>query len=403
MFSFNCKASFIYAACTRMVRLTLWKQLNDFAATDPDPVGIGGDFNIISNASEHLGGNIPNAQAMDDFNSMISTCELHDIGFFGNAFTWSRGNLWQRLDRLLFNNDWMAKFHVTHVEHLSRTASDHAPLLLSITNSNVYIPNAFKFQNMWLSHHNFMNVVESNWCAPIFPNDNIYGMAKLWNKLSRLKQVLRWWNKHILKNLFSNIMAENDVMELENAFMLNPNDAILFELNSAKINLLDLQNQEEMYWKQKATTKFLVEGDRNTKFFHSLANMKRVRNHVFKITNDDGVILEEEEAILQSGVDHFCKFFNKDQLQETSLNSYIIPCGISDTDNLHLTMVPSEEEVWNVMQTLNGDSVAGPEGFTTIFFIKTWHIIKKDILEAVCDFFSGNPYILNFFLLLILS
>ncbi|KAI0500737.1 hypothetical protein KFK09_018953 [Dendrobium nobile] len=145
MFSFNCKASFIYAACTRMGRLTLWKQLYDFAATDPGPWCIGGDFNIISNASERLGGNIPNAQAMDDFNSMISTCELHDIGFFGNAFTWSRGNLWQRLDRLLFNNDWMAKFHVTHVEHLSRTASDHAPLLLSITNSNVYIPNAFKF------------------------------------------------------------------------------------------------------------------------------------------------------------------------------------------------------------------------------------------------------------------
>ncbi|KAI0522466.1 hypothetical protein KFK09_004845 [Dendrobium nobile] len=193
-----------------------------------------------------------------------------------------------------------------------------------------------------------MNVVETNWCAPIFPNADISGMAKLWNKLSRLKQVLRWWNKNL---------AENEVLDLENVVMLNPDSANISELNNAKI--------------------------KNTKFFHSLANKKRVRNHIFKITNANGCILEEEEAILQS----------EDINQEGTLNPYIVSCGISDTDNLHLSMVPSEDEVWKVMQAMNGDSVAGPDGFTTTFFIKTWHIIKKDILDAICDFFSGNPYI----------
>ncbi|PKU59031.1 hypothetical protein MA16_Dca025564 [Dendrobium catenatum] len=187
MFNFFCNASFVYAACSRVGRLSLWDQLNSFACNIYGSWCVGGYFNIIFNASERLGGNHPNINAMEDFNSMITTCDLHDIGFFGNAYTWSRGNLWQRLDRVLFNNDWIANFHMTYVEHLSITSSDHTPLLLTINTNKSYVPTGFKFQNMWLSHHNFFNVIKSNWQAPIFHVSNISGMAKLWNKLSRLK------------------------------------------------------------------------------------------------------------------------------------------------------------------------------------------------------------------------
>ncbi|PKU62205.1 hypothetical protein MA16_Dca011498 [Dendrobium catenatum] len=276
MFNFDCNASFVYADCSRVGRLALWVQLKNFASNTSGPWCVGGDFNVIFNANERLGVNSPNINAMEDFNSMISTCDLQDIGFFGNAYTWSRDNLWQRLDRILFNNDWIAKFHMIHVEHLSKTASYHAPLLLTINANNSYIPTVFKFQNMWLSHHDFLNVVENNWHAPIFPDGNISGIAKLWNNLSRVKQVLRWWNKHIFKNLFSNIKnAEKEVMELENVYMLNPDSFNLSELNNAKIKLFKLHDQEETYWHKKATTKFIVEGDRNTKFFHALANKKK--------------------------------------------------------------------------------------------------------------------------------
>ncbi|PKU61166.1 Putative ribonuclease H protein [Dendrobium catenatum] len=66
---------------------------------------------------------------MEDFNDMILNSNLHDIGFSGDAFTWNQGTLWQRLDRILFNNVWINKHQNTHIEHLSHTLSDHAPLL----------------------------------------------------------------------------------------------------------------------------------------------------------------------------------------------------------------------------------------------------------------------------------
>ncbi|KAL0906850.1 hypothetical protein M5K25_025378 [Dendrobium thyrsiflorum] len=271
MFNFNCFASFVYAACDKNSRVPLWEDLINFAIPLTSPWCVGGDFNIISNATERVGGNPPNQSAIDDFNNTILQCQLQDIGFSDSAFTWSRANLWQRLDRFLFNTYWIDNFDLTHVEHLSRTFSDHAPLLLNISNHGNIVNASFRFQNMWLLDNSFMDLIASNWNAPTFPNNNIKGMNRLWSKLSRLKQKLRWWNKHVFKNIFSNILeVEKEVMDLENIYQINSSINNLERLNTAKTNLFKLQDMEEAFWKQKAASKLTLEGDRNTKFFHSL-------------------------------------------------------------------------------------------------------------------------------------
>ncbi|PKU62975.1 Putative ribonuclease H protein [Dendrobium catenatum] len=66
---------------------------------------------------------------MKDFNDMILNSNLYDIDFSSNSFTWNQGTMWQRLDRILFNNAWINKYQKTHIEYLSRTLSDHTPLL----------------------------------------------------------------------------------------------------------------------------------------------------------------------------------------------------------------------------------------------------------------------------------
>ncbi|KAL0928209.1 hypothetical protein M5K25_000081 [Dendrobium thyrsiflorum] len=310
-FNFLCHASFVYALCTRTGRLPLWEQLKDFATIVTGPWCVGGDFNVITNALERRGGNPPNINAMNDFSSLIFYCNLHDIGVAGGgSFTWNRALIWQRLDRILFNNNWIVDFNMTKVEHLSRTISDHAPLLLSVnTFKNQSSPTAFRFQNMWLLHDDFMNIVKRNWVAPVFSNNNVSGMSRLWSKLSRLKQVLRWWNKNTFKNIFSNIKeAECLVVDLDNIYMNNPNSTNLSNLNDAKTKLFQLQNQEEIYWRQKSSIKFMLEGDKNTKYFHAMTKKNRIRNYISKIVDCDGNIVDVEDQILNSGVDHFKKY-----------------------------------------------------------------------------------------------
>ncbi|KAI0504691.1 hypothetical protein KFK09_015644 [Dendrobium nobile] len=124
----NCFASFVYAASNRIDRINLWDQIVNFGININGPWCIGGDFNIISNASERNGGCRPNIKAMEEFNAMINECNLQDIGFLGSPFTWNRGSLCQR------------------------------------------------FLNMWLLHDNFKDVITCNWNAPVFPDNNIADM-----------------------------------------------------------------------------------------------------------------------------------------------------------------------------------------------------------------------------------
>ncbi|KAI0524306.1 hypothetical protein KFK09_003672 [Dendrobium nobile] len=374
-------------------RLPLWDQIRQFASNVNGPWCIGGDFNIISNASERTGGNLPNSVAMEDFNSVITNCYLNDIGFSGSPFTWNRSKIWQGLDRFLFNNEWLSAFSMTSIDHLSKTLSDHCPLLLNI-NANKNVGNAaFRFQNMWLTHDDCKNVISINWNAPIFPNNDIKGMLRLWSKLSRLKHVLNWWNKKVFKNIFTNIKeAELKVQELENIYMIHPSHDNLSSLNCAKDSLVLLQDQEEIFWKQKANFKFTVDGDRNTKFFHTMANRNKTKNYIHKIVNSDGYTIESEELICNSGVEHFKNSFNDHFTNIPLTNPHVIPNIINESDNDLLCLIPSEVEMFNVVNDLNGDSIAGPDGYTTKFFQKCWEIVKDDIIQAVIDFFEGSPY-----------
>ncbi|KAL0922929.1 hypothetical protein M5K25_006959 [Dendrobium thyrsiflorum] len=198
---------------------------------------------------------------MDDFNNMILECKLLDIGFSGNLFTWNRGNLWQRLDRILFNDLWINSAHNTSVDHLSKTLSDHSPLLICLKAKQFGNSHCFRFQNMWLLDDSFNNMVRENWKAPLHPDDSIGGMKRLWFKLKRLKQKLNWWNKSVFKNVLSNIIiAEDKVSEFELSVQANPSDDNVKQLKEAKSYLFKIQEQVETFWKQKSASKHLLEG-----------------------------------------------------------------------------------------------------------------------------------------------
>ncbi|KAL0920796.1 hypothetical protein M5K25_009965 [Dendrobium thyrsiflorum] len=228
-------------------RRSLWDQISNFHANCGLPWLVGGDFNTIASSDERLGGAIPCYNSMEDFNKVISNCNLIDIGFSGERFTWHRGHLWQRLDRVLFNENWLNNCGCTKVVHLSRTLSDHSPILIKFCFNNIGYPPNFRFQNMWLLHNSFKEVVKQNWFAPLFPDNSIVGMKRFWLKLKRLKLVLNWWNHNVFKNLFTNLInAENKVNAIESQCQTVPSEgrkkSLLFD------GLISSLNKKLMSW-----------------------------------------------------------------------------------------------------------------------------------------------------------
>ena len=64
-----------------------------------------------------------------------------------------------------------------------------------------------------------------------------------------------------------------------------------------KYRLDKLENQRELYWKQRATTHWLKHSDRNTEFFRKFASERRRRNRISHLVKEDGGVVEDAESI----------------------------------------------------------------------------------------------------------
>jgi len=111
----NFLISVIYARCNAIDRLELWDELGNFVDMDRCPWIIGGDFNVILNEEEKLGGlQFTQNEAMD-FAAFISNNALIEVRFSGSKYTWWNGRIeeeciFNRLDRILVNQEFMDLF-----------------------------------------------------------------------------------------------------------------------------------------------------------------------------------------------------------------------------------------------------------------------------------------------------
>jgi hypothetical protein len=63
---------------------------------------------------------------------------------------------------------------------------------------------------------------------------------------------------------------------------------------------------------------------------------------------------------------------------------------ISEGDNAFLCSIPGEAEILEALDSLGPTKAPGPDGFKALFFKKYWHLIKKEVLVCVDQFFSNH-------------
>jgi hypothetical protein len=71
-----------------------------------------------------------------------------------------------------------------------------------------------------------------------------------------------------------------------------------------------LEEQRDMYWKQRAHVNWMKGGDRYTKYFHSIASERRKTNRIKNLKREDGGVVEEEEAMKEVVSDYFINLFH---------------------------------------------------------------------------------------------
>jgi exonuclease III len=122
----------VYGAAQNEHKESFLRELVHTCSSEPSPLLVGGDFNIIRSPSEKNNDRYDNRWPFL-FNAVINSLDLRELQLSGHQYTWAN-NLptptFENLDRILVSTDWELKYPQVTVQALTRDVSDHTPLLL---------------------------------------------------------------------------------------------------------------------------------------------------------------------------------------------------------------------------------------------------------------------------------
>jgi hypothetical protein len=376
----------VYGPNINRERLTMWEELAGVASWWGVQWVVGGDFNAIKFPSERLGAT-HFTSSMHAFSDFISSYGLRDIPMEGGLFTWSNNREdagMSRIDWVLFLDEWDDFFLTILQKRLPRILSDHFPIILECGDfSRGRRP--FRFENMWLKAEEFKERVKEWWDSCIFFSTPSYIMAY---KLKALKMDLKKWNEEVFGNVG---VKRNQLM-----FELIELDAVAEiqhltgeEINKRELIVADLERTsllEEISWRQKSRALWLREGNKNTKFFHRLANSNRRYNSISSLSID-GVMTTDSDAISECITNFYSHLFEEEECDRPLLDGLDFSM-IPEKDALWLEHPFGEEEVTDVVSGFNGDKAPGSDGFSMGFFQCCWDILWPDVM-AILNYFHG--------------
>ena len=240
-----------------------WDKLRELHGVSNLPWAIIGDFNEILFSHEKEGGNRRPHRCMDAFREALVDCELEDLGFYGEIFTWKRGRIRERLDRVVANGAWSLMHPSAGLVHLDYIKSDHRPILLDTEHHSFMEPRQSKqkkFEAKWLHEKVFSEEVQRAW--------NLAGTENgVLARLSRMHDMLHAWDIRVLQPKRRLRMAQRELQKSMDGPISDENETKAKEM----ANLIELLlEQEEIYWSQRSRANWIQFEDRNTSIFTSL-------------------------------------------------------------------------------------------------------------------------------------
>ncbi|KAL6191890.1 hypothetical protein ACLB2K_038279 [Fragaria x ananassa] len=289
---------------------------------------------------------------------MSDICQLVHIDTKGAQFTWARrrgvrGNVELRLDRCLENLDWLDAWAQFDCFTLPGLSSDHNPLIMSFSKDFGARHSLFRFWKMWVEHTDFNDFVKQCWGSVV-----TYGcpLSVLQHKLRVLRKALRVWNWEVFGNIHKKV--DDDLTALvqiqHDIATSGGSDDLLAKESVLQTSLTESLRIWEMFCQEKSRQGWLAEGDRNTSYFHAMCRVRKAQSSI---------------TLLREGM------------------SRVIHSLVTEEENNRLIEVPSSDEIWSAIKSMDPDSAPGPDGFNGHFFVSCWDIVGRDVVATVQYFF----------------
>ncbi|XP_074351201.1 uncharacterized protein LOC141690330 [Apium graveolens] len=350
----------IYGEPDRNQRRKTWNLLRTLARDSNLPWCAIEDLNNVVAQEDKTGGAPYPGWLIEGFNEVLVETELIDMDLVGHQFTWEKGrgtDSWTevRLDRALTTVAWLNLFPLAKLYNLEVSASDHSPILLTPEGSNMQVTESWGIES----------------------SDDIQ------KKVKTCGEKLYQWGKEITSRFGDRIKNCKKKMQM----LRKCRDAeSVRRYNDIKAELFLILEQKEIFWRQRSKQLWLHSGDKNSKYFHAAASVRRRNNQINRLKNGEGCWVDWDAGL----ADHITEYYN--HLFTTTQTDWhetieCIDVKITEEHNMELLQTVTEDEVRTSLFQMDPDKAPGPDGMTPAFYQKHWSIVGNDVVGLVRKFF----------------
>lgn len=163
-----------------------------------------------------------------------------------------------------------------------------------------------------------------------------------------------------------------------------------FMVERVRNELMNAYKEEEMFWRQKSRDKWLVFGDRGSKFFHASVKTNRSRNHISKLKDKNNHDQWSDGAKAEVAVEYFSDLFRSSNPSSFDPVFESFTPKVTEEMNASLVRRVSKEEIREALFSINADSAPGPDGMKGAFFQKYWGLIGEQVTKEIQEVFESG-------------
>ncbi|KAL2252868.1 UNVERIFIED_CONTAM: hypothetical protein Sindi_0081500 [Sesamum indicum] len=310
----------------------------------------------------------------------------------GEWYTWhncstTTRSLWKRLDRILINDRWLARFPTSSYHSRLPRTSDHLPLVLH-GDSPQHNGGMFRFDNYLANSPNFIPSVQNIWQHEVI-GVPMYAVTR---KLKALKQVFRQQRRN-KGDLTRNVQLAKDFLDEAQILVSSDrqNELFLYLEHCCRMVYAKAAKTEQIMLQQRAKMQWMKDGDQCSRVFFRKIAHRRAARRILQINDEHGTTHTDSGKVVHEFVSYYQNLLGGNKRRTLVDINYLRPWArhiISIKEASHLLSPFSLEEVKLAVFDIVEDKAPGPNGYSSGFYKAAWPVVGTEVTRAVLDFFS---------------
>ncbi|PRQ26177.1 putative RNA-directed DNA polymerase [Rosa chinensis] len=144
-----------------------------------------------------------------------------------------------------------------------------------------------------------------------------------------------------------------------------------------------------MFWQQKARVKWLQEGDKNSKFFQLTTMVRRRRNKIEGLFDEQGKLCSDAETMRNIAAKYFEDLFAYHRSDDSRfVIPYLFP-QLSRSETSWMQRDVTNVEVKTAVFGIGSLKAPGADGYPSIFYQKHWGLCANEVCSFIQSIFSS--------------